>query len=186
MSCPAGARSRPGLAVRAPVADPVIWRVALPAAADRTVTAQAGLTSVHPVPACGPEVAGRRLRVAVLVGLQQAMCEVDPRAEISDVTHRGPRRDAAQEAQLGLVDVAYPGEVALVDQRLADLAVRLRGQPSGCLGRVPVRAEQVGTEVPDQLVLAWPWDDVDYRDPVPHGVVGAIGQHDPHLPLRTT
>src|ERR687898_2113339 len=108
MSCPAiaGARSRPGLAMRAPVADPVFWRVALPAAADGAVTSQARLASVHPIPACGPEVAGRRLRVAVLVGVQQTMREVDPRAEISDVTHPGPRRDSTQETQLCLIYIA--------------------------------------------------------------------------------
>src|SRR5215204_3554971 len=40
--------------------------------------------------------------------------------------------------------------------------------------------------MPDQLVLARPWDDVYYRDPVTDGVIGPVGQHDPHLPLRTT
>src|SRR5919106_1710524 len=99
--------------MRAPVADPIFWRVALPAAADRAVTSQARLASVHPIPARGPGVAGRRLRVAVLVGVQQTMREVDPRAEISDVTHRCPRRDAAQEAQLGLVDAGRSMPVTL-------------------------------------------------------------------------
>src|SRR5215207_10889120 len=147
--------------MRAPVADPVFRRVALPAAADRAVTSQARLASVHPVPACGPEVTGRRLRVAVLVGVQQTMREIDPRAEIPDVIHPGPRRDAAQEAQLGLVDVADAGEVALVEQRLTDLAVQPGHQPSGCLGRIPVGAEKVGAEMPDELVLAGPRYDVD-------------------------
>ena len=70
------------------------------------------------------------------------------------VADRRPRIDAADEQHLGLVQVADAGQVALIEQRLADRRIGLRAQPARrAAAGVPVRAEQVGAEVADQLGL---------------------------------
>ena len=46
-----------------------------------------------------------------------------------------------------------PGQVALVEQRLADLPVGLGAQPAHRLVGVPVGAEHVRAEVADGVVL---------------------------------
>ena len=58
-----------------------------------------------------------------------------------------PRAEAAQEQHLGLVHVADAGQVPLVEQGLADRQAGLGAQPPYRLGAVPVRAEQVGTQM---------------------------------------
>ena len=73
--------------------------------------------------------------------------------EVGDVADGRQRVHAAEEADLGLVDVADAGEVALLEQRVADRGVRVGPQVrQGHVG-VPVGAEQVGSEVADQVVL---------------------------------
>jgi len=73
--------------------------------------------------------------------------------QVTDLGDRRPRRDAAQEADLRLVEVADAREVALVEQRRRDRAVGIGGQAAHGLVGVPVRAEQVGAEVSDKVVL---------------------------------
>ena len=68
-------------------------------------------------------------------------------------TTGGTRDVAGEEAELGAVDGADAGEVALVEQRLAERAVGVGRQPADGLVLVPVGAEQVGPEVADDLVL---------------------------------
>src|SRR5262249_7669072 len=47
---------------------------------------------------------------------------------LRQVAHERPRVDATREARLGLPDVADPGRDALVEQHLADRALRMRAR----------------------------------------------------------
>ncbi len=86
-----------------------------------------------------------------------------------------------QEAELGLVHVADPGEVALVQQGLGDRTCRGGAQPAQRLLLVPVGAEQVGTQVADRRVLLVPAEKLDDTEREAHcePVVGA--QHHTRL-----
>jgi hypothetical protein len=76
---------------------------------------------------------------------------LDEPGEVLDVGHPGPRVDAADEQRLDLVEVARAAQVALVEDGDADLLVGVRPQPAQRLVEVPVRAEDVGAEVADDL-----------------------------------
>ncbi len=66
---------------------------------------------------------------------------------------RGLRVHAGGEAELGGVHVADAGQVGLVEQRLAERSLGVSGEVGERALLVPVRAEQVGAEVPDDVVL---------------------------------
>ena len=74
--------------------------------------------------------------------------------QVVDLADRGPGVDAAEEADLGLVDVAGSGDGALVEQGAAPMArsgsARRRRASAGLVGG----AEDVGAEAADDLVLA--------------------------------
>src|SRR5262249_55646475 len=76
---------------------------------------------------------------------------------------------------------AHPGQVALVQQRLAERPVRLGGQPAHRLVRVPVRAEQVWPEVADQGVLPGGLHQGEVVHPVADARPRVVGQHGPDL-----
>ncbi|KQV15942.1 hypothetical protein ASC99_28770 [Kitasatospora sp. Root107] len=100
------------------------------------------------------------------------------------VGDRGPGGEPGQEAQLVGVDVADPGQVALVQQRGAERAPRIGGQPADRLGGVPVRAQQVGTEMADHRVLVRTPEQLDHRQPVPDGRPPLDPEHHPDLVPR--
>ena len=77
----------------------------------------------------------------------------DDRCEAGYVGDRPPGREAGQEQHLGLVEVADAGQVALVEQGLADRATGVGEQPAHGFVGVPVRVEQVRAEVPDDARL---------------------------------
>jgi len=79
--------------------------------------------------------------------------EFDPSRGIAGLGHRGPRVDTAKEAQLGAVHVADPRHHPLVEQRHPDGAVGVAGQIDRRRRGIPIRAEQVGAEMIDRLVL---------------------------------
>ena len=88
------------------------------------------------------------------------------RRQVGDVGDAGPRVDAADEQGLDLVEVADAGQVALVEDRDADLLVGVLPEPAQRLVEVPVGAEDVGPEVADQPVLVGRRDDLDVVQPV--------------------
>src|SRR3712207_7365680 len=55
-------------------------------------------------------------------------------------------RSAGHEQRLDLVEVADPGQVALVEDGHADLLVGVRAEPAHRLVEVPVRAQHVRPE----------------------------------------
>ena len=108
---------------RAPVRRALLagWaQVGLP---DPGAAAQAAAAAaVDPELVAGPAVAGGDPGEAVLVGLEQRLGLLDDEGQVGHGADRGARVDAAEEAELGLVDVADAGEVALVEERVADRA----------------------------------------------------------------
>src|SRR6266542_1523404 len=99
------------------------------------------------------ERAGRALRPAAPVRGEQQVGEPHQRLQILHFGHSGPGGEAAQVQDLALVQVADAGEVGLVEERLGDRGRRVGGDAAYRLGRVPVRTEEVGSEVPDAGVL---------------------------------
>ena len=88
-----------------------------------------------------------RLPDAILVRVEQATRPFDESVDSGHHGHRCPRVDAGQEAGLGLVQVSYPRQVALVEERLADRSFPSAGQPPHRLVKVPVGSEQIWTEM---------------------------------------
>ena len=66
---------------------------------------------------------------------------------------RRTRMNAMEEEQLRAIERAKTSQVPLVQQRLADSAVGLSGDPLDSLVEVPVGPEQVGPEMPHDGVL---------------------------------
>ena len=87
------------------------------------------------------------MAVTLLVRLEQPPGQFGHRVKVSHAGHRLPRAEAAQEQHFGTVHVADAGQISLVEQRLADGALRFGAQPPHRLGAIPVRAEQIGSQV---------------------------------------
>src|SRR5262249_9503294 len=163
LGCASGARYRraivtqhkSGLAVRAPDRDPAPGVTALVGGAEKRAAAAAGPAgpAVNPGFLAPPPGARGDLAEPLLVRFEQPFGEVHQRGQVGDRTDRAPRVHAAQEQRLRLVRVADAGQVALVEQGLADRPGRVRTQPALRLRRIPVRAEQVRAEVPDRRWL---------------------------------
>src|SRR5580704_11740455 len=159
MQPPLGLRGSSRLAGRAPEGDPIVLflgpdgRAAAPA---RTAAPPVYPGFLAPAPAARGDLAD-----PVLVRLQQAAREFGHGAEIRDVAGWLPRVDTPQEQHLGLVQIADPGQVALVEQGFADRPAGFGGQPPDRLGAVPVRAEQVGSQMPGDLRLLAGPDQLD-------------------------
>ena len=94
---------------------------------------------------------------------------------------RGLRVHTADEAQLGGVHVADAGEVALVEQRVAQRAVRLGQQAAYGLVGVPVGAEQVRAEVTDGRLLGVALEELDDAEREAHRDLVGGGEDDPGL-----
>src|SRR5947209_698965 len=68
----------------------------------------------------------------------------------------------AEEAQFVAEDIADAGHHALVEQRLGDRAIRSRDQTVRGRARIPVRAEQVGSAVVDNVAVVIAFQDLQY------------------------
>jgi len=84
---------------------------------------------------------------------QQVVGALDDALQVADLTDRGTRMYAVEEEQLRSIERAETCKVPLVQQRLANRAVGLSGDPPDCLVEVPVGSKQVGPEMPDNGVL---------------------------------
>src|ERR1035441_7145353 len=109
--------------------------------------------AVHPGLLAAAKVAGGRLFPAVLVRTQQTLGQLDDRVQISNVADWPPRVEAAQEQHLGLIQVADPGQVPLVEECLADRAVGACPEAALGLRGIPVGAEQVRAGMADPASL---------------------------------
>jgi hypothetical protein len=138
-----------------------------------------------PVVLPAPGAAGRALLGVVPVGQHQGPGLRDDGLEVLDVGDPGPRVHPAEEERLDLVEVADPGQVPLVEDRHPDLLVRLCPQPAQRLVEVPVRAEDIGPEMPDQPVLVGGRHDLDVVQAVPDALPPVVGEHHADVVGRT-
>jgi hypothetical protein len=83
------------------------------------------------------------------VGLHEALQQVDQFFESLDLADRSEGVDSMEETDLRLVDVSRPGHDPLIDQGGANLTFGLGTEPAYDLGVVPIRTEDVGTEMPE-------------------------------------
>ena len=125
------------------------------------------------------QVAGRYVAVALFVRLEQSPGQVNQGAEIRYRPGGPPRIDAAQEQHLGLVDIPDPGQVFLVEQRLADRAVRLGAQSPHRFVAVPVGAQQIRAQVAGDPRLLAGADQPDDAELVPDRLPVLVGEHQP-------
>lgn len=87
-----------------------------------------------------------------------------------------PGGDAGQEAQLASVDIADAREVALVQEGLAEGAVRGGEEAFHGEVEVPVRSQQVRPEVADGLALLAGAQEFEDGEAVADGGVVGVGQ----------
>ena len=169
------------LAAGTPEYEPILRDGALAGPADRGATAAARPPgpAVDPgFPAAAPVARGDRA-AAVLVGVEQPLGQGHELGQRLDVGDRAPGADAAQEQRLGPVNRAEAGQVALVQQGLADGPVRAGLQPPYRLGRIPAGTEQVGTEMAHYAFLVVTRQDLDHAEQVPERLPGVVGQDEP-------
>lgn len=82
-----------------------------------------------------------------LVGVKQSVPEIDQGFQVLDFPNGTPGIDTSQEQHFCSKISTDPGQVPLVEQRLADGAVWSRAQPPYRLGAVPVGPEKIGSQV---------------------------------------
>jgi hypothetical protein len=107
--------------------------------------------------------------------------EIHQGIQIRDGVDRPGRINAPQEQRLRHVHGPEARQVPLVEQGLADGAPRLAGEARHGGGRVPVLAEQVGAEVPSDLVFPCGRQDLGDAEQVPGGQPPRVGKHQPEL-----
>lgn len=179
-------RRRARLAGGAPVGGAFAGAVALVGRADGGVASKAGTgrPAVHEqvVVAAACRVADR----AVAVGFEEFLGERgQPGGEVLGEGADGdPGGDPEQEAELALVDIADTGEIALVQEGLAEgtggVAQEVGEGPVG----VPVRAEQVGAEVADGVVFVGGADQLQYGEAIADGRAVGVAQDRADLVCR--
>ena len=176
------------LAGRAPEGDPLLDRRPDAAAPDDGAAPAAWLTgpAVDPDLGAAGRVPGRDGLAAFLVRVEQAPGHLDQAGQVGHVSDRLPRGHAAQEQCLGPVDRADPGQVALVEQSLADSAAGRGAESANGLVRVPVRPEQIGSEVADSPVLLAGSDQLDNAELEAGRLPLLVREHqpDPVVPPR--
>jgi hypothetical protein len=96
---------------------------------------------------------------------------LDNAPQVADVTDLRTRMYALEEEQLRSIERAETCEVPLVQQRLTNRVVGVRGDPPDCLVEVPVGSEQVGPEMPYNGVLRRCRNELDDREPVADGIM---------------
>ena len=115
------------------------------------------------------------------VRLHEPLHQVDQPREIGHRPHRGPRIEAAKEADLVAVNVAGTGHDPLVDERLTDRPLGLIQEPFEDLVGVPIRAEDVGSEMSHHLVFPCRRDEFGDAQPRPHRDMGLSGEDHTHV-----
>src|ERR1700722_7376414 len=166
------ASGRLTLAAWAPECNPLLDRGALVRPPDRGAASPARPAgpAVDPGLLTASRIARGDLADPFLIGFQHPLGQLDEFGHRGDLGGRAPWVHATEEERLGLVQIADPGQVALIHDRLSDRAFRARGQPPDRLLRVPVGPEQVWAEVADGPRLAAGPEDFHDAELLPHGL----------------
>jgi hypothetical protein len=117
----------------------------------------------------------------LLVRVEQPVPKLGHGKKVRDRPDRPRRIDATQEQRFRHIDRPEARQVPLVKQRLADRTAGVAGEARHGGGRVPVLAEQVGTEVPRDLVFPCGRQDLSDAEQVPGGQPALVGEHQPEL-----
>ncbi len=143
------------LAVRAPEPDPLLPRRSRLAPPDHHPAPSAGPSRppVHPVLPPGPGVSRRHVPRPFLVRVKQPVPNLHKSGKVVDRPDRPRRVNPAQEQRFRHIDSPEARQVPLVEQRLADGPIGLPGKARHGGRRVPAGAEQVGAEMPGDLVF---------------------------------
>ena len=135
---------------------------------------------------------GRALDSVVPVNVEESMDPLDDPTDLSArQTCRGvPRAQPLKEESLTGVEGSDAGEIALVQQGGTDRGVGC-AEPACCLDGVPVRAEDVGAEVPEQMALVAGLEQVHLAEPNAQSGPSRCGDHSAQLrvgqgPVRET
>ncbi len=166
-----GRRGGPTLAARAPPGHPL--HAGPPVVAVRTRCRSAGRRRCSKTQWCRP----RRVSPVVACSTRSllACSSRDPSATTRSrsvpcsrqLPDGGERGDADEEARLGPVDGAEPGEEPLVEQRVTDHAVRVAAASRRTASTGSQRgAQHVRAQVPDHAVLVLGGDQLDDGQPV--------------------
>jgi hypothetical protein len=113
------------------------------------------------------------------VEVEQPVPKIHEGKQVVDFADGPPWVDAAQEQHFCSKYDPCPGQVPLVEQRLPDGPPRVAGQARHGGRRVPVRAEQVRAEVPDDLVLPRARQHLGDAELVPGGYPLGVGEQEP-------
>src|SRR5580693_337617 len=156
-------RTCPGcstLADRAPVRHPLAAVVIVDACAAATATLPG--SPIDPQLPAGPGVAGGAPVPAVTVGPQHVAGAGHQPMRVADRTYRRARQTSADETQFVAVDIAYPGQHPLVQQRLGDRSIWACGQVGRGELWVPVGPQQIGSQVCDRVAVVGAVEDFQH------------------------
>jgi len=116
------------------------------------------------------EVARRALNGATAAPIEHPVDAGDDGSDLlaGEVEGGQPRVDALDEEALCGIHRADTGEIALVEQSLADRDPT-GGDPRRGDFRVPIRAKNIGTKVADEIALSIRGDEVEHPQPQAEG-----------------
>jgi hypothetical protein len=97
--------------------------------------------------------------------------------QIANLADRRTRMDAVKEQQFGSIKGAEAGQVPLVQQCFAYCPVRLGGNAPDSLIQIPVGAEQIRSEMPDNGIFRSGRNELDNREPVSDGIMITCREH---------
>src|SRR6185437_4705297 len=175
------------LAMRAPGPDPFLAWVTLLGLANRGAAPPTRLprAAVDPGSFSAPLRARGDYAVALFVGIEQSLPKFHQGTQVCHFPHRPPRAETSQEQHFCSKYVSHPGQVALVEQGLADRAGRVRAEPAFRLRLVPVRAQHVGAKVADRALLVGGGQDLHDAEQVADGLPGVVGEDQPDAVAAT-
>jgi hypothetical protein len=120
------------------------------------------------------------------VCLQQLLAALDDAPQVGHLADRRTRVNSMQEQQLRSIEGAKACQISLIKQSLADRAVRLSGKPSDCLVEIPIRPEQIRSEMSDNRVLSSRRNELDDRKPISDRIMITRGQDGANLKCRSS
>jgi hypothetical protein len=105
---------------------------------------------------------------AVAIVHEYAVGKIHPTRQVTSGADRSPRGHAAEKTQLALEHIADAGKVALVEQCGTDGSVRIRAKSTFRFCGIPVRPEEVRSEVLQNGGFFLWRQDIEHREVVSH------------------